>query len=458
MKILFSNPPWWVADKQTDRLRIGIRAGSRWPFTRHTNGAPDQFSPHEYLPTPFFLNSAAAWAKRAFPDADVQVRDSVARYESRDTYLRHIRTTAPDWLVFETATPCKEHDFALIEEIARNSPATKIILTGTIVADLKFPLPNGVFAAVKGEYEKGVQQIIKHGTKATIFGHSLLTNDELDELPFPLFDPETAMRYHDGCPTGQQFPQLQVWTSRGCPFRCCFCIWPAAMTGNDPDGTQPRRVRCHSPAWVQSMLLHQLQWAERKGTPYRSIYLDDDTFNLTPRHTRAISDVMGRIGLPWSAMCRGDTIKRDDWEHMRNNGCFGVKLGFETGVQRVADEIINKHLDIAKCAEVAKFLRHDLGMSVHGTFTVGMPGETPEEQQQTIDFIKRLYDEGAIDSHQLSETEVQDGTPLATLLASQKPLAKYPGMIPSTDYAVTLDGQAGIEARMARATQPTLTQ
>ena len=41
----------------------------------------------------------------------------------------------------------------------------------------------------------------------------------------------------------QLSPQAHVLTSRGCPFKCIFCVWPAAMTGNDPDGENKRSVR-----------------------------------------------------------------------------------------------------------------------------------------------------------------------------------------------------------------------
>jgi hypothetical protein len=225
---------------------------------------------------------------------------------------------------------------------------------------------------------------------------------------------------------------------------CSFCCWPAAMTGNDPDGTKPRRVRSHSPEWVEGMLRHFLALAGSAGTPFRSIYLDDDTFNLTQTHTVAISAVMDRIGLPWSAMCRADTVDRPTWQLMKDSGCFGVKIGFESGVQRVVDKIINKRLDIAKAAETARFLR-SIGLTVHGTFTVGMPGETEAEQQQTIAFIRELHESGAIDTHQLSGTAVIEGTPLSTLLTTGADLPKYPGMHASPAYHRDTDGQAKIE-------------
>ena len=78
MHILFSNPPWWEfgPDRQ---LRQGIRAGSRWPFTRPAVHAPDQFRFGGYLPFPFFLAHAAAHTRELLPAATVELRDSIAR-------------------------------------------------------------------------------------------------------------------------------------------------------------------------------------------------------------------------------------------------------------------------------------------------------------------------------------------------------------------------------------------
>lgn len=73
---------------------------------------------------------------------------------------------------------------------------------------------------------------------------------------------------------------------------------------------------------------------------FGSIYFDDGTFNIGNRHVERMSAVMRKIGLPWSAMCRADTISLDLWTAMKDSGCVGVKLGFESGNQYVVDKIV----------------------------------------------------------------------------------------------------------------------
>lgn len=443
MKILFSNPPWWESDSE-NRLRIGIRAGSRWPFTRFANHHPDKFEFGAYLPAPFFMQYAASYTAREFPDAQIEVRDSIARGESYLAFLEHVRATVPDWVVIETATPSWDHDAKLLAIIRREFPSVQVILAGTLdaaKADEILAAHQNVAAIVQGEYDKQIAKVIR-GRRGLV-AHDLLSVVEMNSAPLPWFDSSAALHYVDGCPAGARAPQLQIWTSRGCPFKCCFCVWPATMTGNDPDGTKPRAVRSYSPSYVEALIGSHLAFAKASGTPYQSIYIDDDTFNLTEKHTVAICAVMRKVGLPWAAMCRADTISNETWQLMKECGCYGVKIGFESGSQDVIDRIVNKRLDLGKAAETARFIR-SIGMSVHGTFTVGLPGETPAQQEETIGFIRGLYQSGGIDTHQLSGTAEIEGTPLHTLRKVGH-LEKYPGATIDGNYTASADGQRKIE-------------
>ena len=48
---------------------------------------------------------------------------------------------------------------------------------------------------------------------------------------------------------------------------------------------------------------------------------------------------MSKFDIPWFAMCRADTSKKETWKKMSDNGCQGVKLGVESGSQVVVDKI-----------------------------------------------------------------------------------------------------------------------
>jgi radical SAM superfamily enzyme YgiQ (UPF0313 family) len=425
--IVFSNPPWW------ENNICGVRAGSRWPHTYTAQfNRPDNFQFGEYIPFPFFMGYATSYARKAGHKAEL--RDSIATRESYQSYFAWLKKTDPEFLVIETATPSWAHDQKVIQEIKRILPDIKIILTGTIsaVSPQEIIEKKGVFAVVKGEYEKGVLRAVEKGG---VIEAELLSQKEMNEAPFPEYPIECWDHYCDHQPRGQKFPHAQVWASRGCPFKCIFCVWPAAMTGNDPDGKGKRTVRYYTPEYMENFLGYLI-----KRFPFKSIYFDDDTFNLGNKHTLEMCEIMGKIGLPWSAMCRADTIPIETWKIMKDSGCFGVKLGFESGSQYVVDHIVNKHLNLDEGAGVVRHLK-EIGMTVHGTFTVGLPGETAEQRQETIKFIKSL----PFDSYQLSGTAEIEGTPLATL-RKEGHLEKYDGAKIDDSYILESDGHKKFKA------------
>lgn len=435
MKILFSNPPWFSVEDNT--LRTGIRAGSRWPFTRNAIHAPDTFEFGGYLPFPHFLAHAASYTKMLMPEAFVVVRDSITRGESYPRFWDAVAELNPDWIVVETATAALAHDLSMVGRSERCH--AKWILCGPIDEahhDTILKENHHIHAIIQGEYDKQIAKAIR-GERG-VYRHDLLTREEMASPPFPIWDEECATHYWDACPEGQRQPQLQMWTSRGCPYKCCFCVFPATMTGNDPDGTKARSVRFHSPQWVENYI-----WDRIAKHNFQCVYFDDDTFNLNNQHTLDICQVMKKIGLPWSAMCRADTIPQDTWKAMKNSGCFGVKLGFESGSQYVIDHIVNKRLDLKKAAETAIWLQREVGIRVHGTFTVGLPGETAAQAQETHDFIKHLYDCEGLSTHQLSGTATIEGTPLSRI-AKGEHLEKYDGAT-SEGFVVSPDGQRKIE-------------
>jgi radical SAM superfamily enzyme YgiQ (UPF0313 family) len=405
LKVLFSNPPWWTGNQFKYGfipMRLaGVRAGSRWPFTYPTFSFPGWRMPFEYLPLPLFMGYAASFLQRE-TGAEVVLRDSIARRESCRRYFDFIDQQRFDYIFIETATPSWEHDRKLITELHRRQPRLKIVICGPIAAEKAEEIIAAcpVTACIRGEYDKNSVKAARGQTG--VIDYDFLTDEEMNAAPAPMCDENVIRSYYDRNPRGIKLPNLQVWASRGCPFKCIFCVWPATMTGCDPDGKGKRLVRYYTPAHLEPYIR-----ARTARFGFRSIYFDDDTFNLGARHTLEICAMMKRIGLPWSAMCRTDTIEMGVWEEMKKAGCYGVKLGFESGNQEVVDKIVNKHLDLKKAREVVLHLKK-LGLTVHGTFTIGLPGETGEQMKETVFFAESL----PLDSKQISGAAEIEGTPL----------------------------------------------
>lgn len=438
MKILFANPPWWEFGATGQVARGGIRAGSRWPFTRPAPFAPDNFRFGSYIPFPFFLASAAAWVKTFIPGSEVELRDSIARGESYETFFRYVFDAKPDFLIIETGAASWPHDLELVKVLKNRITGLQVAIAGPTAAEAsKNTIPGIVDAWLVGEYEKNAAKFI-NGARGKI-DFDLLSREELKAMPFPMFDEKCALNYWDACPKGQIAPHLQLYASRGCVFKCVFCSFPATMTADDPDGTKPRSVRHYAADWIEQFIRARIAI----NPAIRSIYFDDDWFNNSKIHVLEICSVMKRIGLPWTAMCRSDTSDDETWLAMRDSGCKGVKVGFESGSQRVVDQIVNKRLNIEEGIARCIWLR-GIGLSVHTTWTVGLPGETADEQQLTVDTIAKLYQIGAHDTHQLSGTASIPGTPL-DLVEHGVALKKFPGAKTDAGYESSPDGNKKLE-------------
>jgi len=436
MRVLFSNPPWWADSrvgtddqgKSVTDYGAGVRAGSRWPFTYYVDTPPDHYRFGHYLPYPFFMGYATTYTERE-TGAEVVFRDSIALRESYGSYSAFLQSQYFDYVVIESASPSWDHDSELIRKINSLCPKARIIVAGPITSQAEAILRElPVHACVRGEYEKGVVRVL-NGEQGKI-DFDLLTLDEMNAAPFPYFDATYAHRYWDANPKGMVPPQAQVWSSRGCPYKCIFCVWPATMTGNDPDGTQKRSVRQYKPDYMEAFLFELVA-----NYNFRSIYFDDDTFNLGDRHVEGMCAVMRRVNVPWSAMCRADTSRPELWKEMKESGCFGVKIGFESGNQHVVDNIVNKRLDLEVARSAVAAIKR-AGMSVHGTFTYGLPGETVEQMRDTKRYIATL----GLDTLQESGCAEIEGTPLHTL-SKERELAKYSGAKMDGDYVREVDGR-----------------
>jgi radical SAM superfamily enzyme YgiQ (UPF0313 family) len=119
------------------------------------------------------------------------------------------------------------------------------------------------------------------------------------------------------------------------------------------------------------------------GERVREYMFDDDTFTIDKQRAIAISKHMKRLNLTWSCNARAN-LDYDTLKELRDNGLRLLLVGFESGNQQILDNIRKGiKIDIAR-----QFMKHchDLGITVHGTFIIGLPGETKATIEETIRF------------------------------------------------------------------------
>lgn len=378
-KVLLANLPW-----QRDGS-WGVRAGSRWPHIKDD-------SEGDYLPFPFFLAYATSLLQKH--NIDASMIDAIAEQIPEDKFLQMLSKMNIDYLVAETSIPSFYDDLAMLKKISslgipiilcgpnfgvyqpqflKNSPFIDFVLYGEYeftLLDLINTLKNcDDLSKVKGLIYKNNGIAIKNPAREP-FDINLLSWPHRDSLPMH--------RYLDA-PGEMLTPSAQMIASRGCPFKCQFCLWPQVIY-------QGHHYRARS---VKDVVDEVEYLIKEKG--FKSVYFDDDTFNIGKKRMLEFSRQMETRGLDkiqWAIMARPDLMDEEVLVTMKKAGLWAIKYGVESAAQNLVDNI-EKNMDLKKTERIIK-LTKKLGVRTHLTFTFGLPGETKETIEKTIKFAQGL--------------------------------------------------------------------
>ncbi len=378
MKLMLVNAPW-------RRGRYwGVRAGSRWP---HIKGPQER----DYVPFPFYLAySAALLIREGF---DVVLVDALAEEMPERIFFDKVNREKPHLLVFETSTPSLAHDLGLLKKLPSDLP---VILCGP---DVNIRDPKWVHQypqvryVLQGEYEMTLLELccsIRQNAPLSLVeglmwrqNGSIQANPkgktlpDLNQFPWPWRDTLPMYRYNDA-PGGIPKPSAQMIASRGCPYNCGFCLWPQVMYGG-------RNYRARD---IVDIVDEMEFLVTRYG--FKSVYFDDDTFNISKPRMLALADELerrqkeGRVKVPWAIMARADLMTEEILTRLRSVGLAAAKYGVESSSQKLLDGI-DKGMSFEQNDRMIRFTQ-SLGIKTHLTFTFGLPGETSETLQKTIDY------------------------------------------------------------------------
>ena len=197
----------------------------------------------------------------------------------------------------------------------------------------------------------------------------------MDDLPFvtPIYKRDLDIdRYFIGY---LKHPYVSLYTGRGCKSRCTFCLWPQTIGGH--------RYRTRSVGHV----IEEIAWAQKALPQVKEFFFDDDTFTDDLPRAEAIARELGRLGVTWSCNAKAN-VPRKTLEVLRDNGLRLLLVGYETGNQQILFNI-KKGMRVEFARRFTKDC-HELGITIHGTFILGLPGETKETIEETIRFATEI--------------------------------------------------------------------
>ncbi len=345
------------------------------------------------LRAPDWLAYATAVLERA-GGIDARLYDFPARRWGRDEFKELINKERPDVLVLDSTTPSVSSDLSLAAD-AREICSPFIIMVGPHASALPEATlidSNGAVDAIAvGEYDETILDIVENinnlrSVKGIVFqGESgpVRTDprpliEPLDRLPFPAWHHLNLLDYFDGT---KLHPYIDIFSGRGCPYRCTFCLWPQVMHG--------RKVRLRSPEAVVDEMERDISLCPEviSGGEF---FFEDDTFTAVKSNAIAICEEILKRGLKvrFSVNARSDSYDVEMFKIMKRAGARMLLVGFESGVQEILDNVKKsaKVEDAYRFMEAAKQAK----LAVHGCFVLGLPGETEETIDRTIDFALSL--------------------------------------------------------------------
>ncbi|MBI4059880.1 MAG: hopanoid biosynthesis associated radical SAM protein HpnJ [Elusimicrobia bacterium] len=188
-------------------------------------------------------------------------------------------------------------------------------------------------------------------------------------------------------------PYLSLYTGRGCPARCSFCLWPQTVGGHVYRTKSARAV------------VAEMARAKELFPEVKEFFFDDDTFTADLPRAAEIAKGLGRLGIVWSCNSRAN-VPYEYLKVFKDNGLRLLLVGYESGNQQILNNI-KKGVRVDMAREFTKNCRK-LGIVIHGTFILGLPGETPRTIEESIAYACGLN----IDTIQVSLAAAYPGTEL----------------------------------------------
>jgi hopanoid biosynthesis associated radical SAM protein HpnJ len=312
------------------------------------------------------------------PPHDIDVKSCLAEAKNYDHVIIH------------TSTPSLRNDAKVAEAIKSQKPATIIGFVGAHAA----VLPTETLKASpaidwvgRKEFDFTCKEVAEGRPLSEVSGLSwrkdgkVVHNPEremisdMDSLPWVTDVYKRDLEIEKYSIGYLKDPYVSLYTGRGCPAQCTFCLWPQTIGGH--------KYRVRSADNVAAEMAH----AKKLFPQVQEFFFDDDTFTANLPRAREIAQKLKPLGLTWSCNSRAN-VNYDTIKLMKDCGLRLYLVGYESGNQAILDRI-KKGIRLEEAREFTKNCK-ELGVVIHGTFILGLPVETRETIEETIRYAMDL--------------------------------------------------------------------
>ena len=360
---------------------------------------------------PIGLISLAAWLdSKGF---ETTIVDCYAKPGSQDRLQEILQTKRPTFLGLSCSTSSFHDGVQMASWDKWILPSIKTVMGGPHVSALKTESLQGFPSldfGIAGEGEQTLEELASGGwehpetVKGLIWRNASGTPQfngsreqlpDLDSLPFPAYEKL------DGYPSAYTLPifnyprapNSSCVTSRGCPYACSYCdrsVFGAGFRFNSAD----------------YMIAHVQHLHKTFGVRHINFYDDQFPFNRQRIVEFAQELIKLRLGITYNCAARAEHLDEELLHLMKASGCWMISLGIETG----DPALLAKHRQRSNLDLLAERIRmiHRAGIRLKGLLMIGLPGETEESIQRSMDYAFSL----PIDDINLAKFTPFPGAPL----------------------------------------------
>ena len=254
------------------------------------------------------------------------------------------------------------------KESLEQAPAIDFVGRNEFDFTIKEVAEGRAFSGIDGLSYRNSEGVLVHNPERAVL-------EDMDRLPFVSEVYKRDLKIEDYFIGYLKHPYVSFYTGRGCKSRCTFCLWPQTVGGH--------RYRVRSVGHV----VDEVKYILANFPQVKEVFFDDDTFTDNAPRAEAVARELGKLGVTWSCNAKAN-VPRETLKVLKDNGLRLLLVGYETGNQQILFNIKKgMRVDVAR-----RFTRdcHELGIAIHGTFILGLPGETKETIEETIKFATEI--------------------------------------------------------------------
>ncbi|MBI5789560.1 MAG: radical SAM protein [Candidatus Schekmanbacteria bacterium] len=374
MKVLLLNPPFLKKFSRPQRSPAVTKSGT--------------------LYFPMWLASAAGVLQKEGHEVDLI--DAPADGYELDYIIERAGKLNPGLIVLDTSTPSIYNDAGVAGKLKGILPESFVILVGTHVSALpeeSLNIDQRVDAIAQYEYDYTLAELAKtlaqKGDLRNVPGIIFKDNDkiihnprrqfikDLDAVPFVSEVYKKFLKIENYFNPNALYPMVTISTSRGCVFPCTFCVYPQTLMG--------RNFRLRS---IENVV-NEMKYIVANFPQAKAIFFEDDTLTVNKNRCGELAELIlqNKIKISWTANARVG-LDYETMKSMQRAGCRSLCVGFESGSQKILDNMKKK----VALEEMGKFMSNAkrAGILIHGCFMAGLPGETRETMHETLELAKKI--------------------------------------------------------------------